>query len=149
MTPENLTAFIEGRRDQHLAELSEFLRIPSISAKSEHKPDIERGARWVADHLRAAGFKTVQIVPTNLHPLVYAESWRRRGSLRSFSTDIMMCSLPNLLSSGLLLPSNPPCATAIFLVAAPPTTKARSTFISRHLNRSKRSTASCPSTSRC
>src|SRR5439155_1177880 len=74
MTPENLTAFIEGRRDQHLAELSEFLRIPSISAKSEHKPDIERGARWVADHLRAAGFKTVQIVPTNLHPLVYAES---------------------------------------------------------------------------
>src|SRR6266576_785469 len=74
MTPENLTAFIEGRRDQHLAELSEFLRIPSISAKSEHKPDIERGARWVADHLRAAGFKTVRIVPTNLHPLVYAES---------------------------------------------------------------------------
>src|SRR5436305_6164748 len=74
MTPENLTAFIEGRRDQHLAELSEFLRIPSISAKSEHKPDIERGARWVADHLRAAGFKTVPIVPTNLHPLVYAES---------------------------------------------------------------------------
>src|SRR5438045_3643656 len=74
MTPENLTAFIEGRRDQHLAELSEFLRIPSVSAKSEHKPDIERGARWVADHLRAAGFKTVQIVPTNLHPLVYAES---------------------------------------------------------------------------
>src|SRR5436305_4297219 len=74
MTPENLTAFIEGRRDQHLAELSEFLRIPSISAKREHKPDIERGARWVADHLRAAGFKTVPIVPTNLHPLVYAES---------------------------------------------------------------------------
>src|SRR5437660_8201072 len=74
MTPENLTAFIEGRRDQHLAELSEFLRIPSISAKSEHKPDIERGARWVADHLRAAAFKTVQIVPTNVHPLVYAES---------------------------------------------------------------------------
>ena len=74
MTLANLTAFIEGRRDQHLAELTEFLRIPSISAKSEHKPDIERGARWVADHLRDAGFKTVQIVPTNLHPLVYAES---------------------------------------------------------------------------
>src|SRR5437764_4813603 len=74
MTPENLTAFIDGRRHQHLAYLPELLRIPSISAKSEHKPDIERGARWVADHLRAAGFKTVQIVPTNLHPLVYAES---------------------------------------------------------------------------
>jgi len=39
----NLAEFIDGRRDQHLAELSEFLRIPSVSAKSEHKPDIERG----------------------------------------------------------------------------------------------------------
>jgi len=40
----NLAEFIDARRDQHLAELCEFLRIPSVSAKSEHKPDIERGA---------------------------------------------------------------------------------------------------------
>jgi len=69
----NLAEFIEGKRDQHLEELYDFLRIPSVSAKSEHKPDIERGARWVADRLRAAGFNSVEIVPTNLHPLVYAE----------------------------------------------------------------------------
>jgi acetylornithine deacetylase/succinyl-diaminopimelate desuccinylase-like protein len=75
----NLTEFIEGRRDQHLAELCEFLRIPSVSAKSEHKADIERGARWVADNLRAAGFKTVELVPTSLHPLVYAESLEAPG----------------------------------------------------------------------
>jgi acetylornithine deacetylase/succinyl-diaminopimelate desuccinylase-like protein len=75
----NLAEFIESRRDHHLAELCEFLRIPSVSAKSEHKPDIERGARWVADNLRAAGFKTVEIVPTNLHPLVYAESLEAPG----------------------------------------------------------------------
>src|SRR5271165_5320651 len=75
----NLTEFIEGRRDQHLTELLEFLRIPSVSAKSENKPDIERAAQWVADHLRAAGFKTVEIVPTNLHPLVYAESLEAPG----------------------------------------------------------------------
>ncbi|HXY00441.1 MAG TPA: dipeptidase [Candidatus Limnocylindrales bacterium] len=75
----NLAEFIEGRREQHLAELCEFLRIPSVSAKSEHKPDIERAANWVADHLRAAGFKKVEIVPTNLHPLVYAESLEAPG----------------------------------------------------------------------
>src|SRR5690349_23008896 len=75
----NLVEWIDSSRDQHLAELYEFLRIPSISAKSEHKPDIERGARWVADHLRAAGFKTVEIVSTNLHPLVYAESLEAPG----------------------------------------------------------------------
>jgi acetylornithine deacetylase/succinyl-diaminopimelate desuccinylase-like protein len=75
----NLTEFIETRRDQHLAELCEFLRIPSVSAKSEHKPDIERAARWVADKLQSAGFKTVQIVSTSLHPLVYAESLEAPG----------------------------------------------------------------------
>ena len=75
----NLTEFIESRREQHLEELCEFLRIPSVSAKSEHKPDIERAASWVADHLRSAGFKAVEIVPTNLHPLVYAESLEAPG----------------------------------------------------------------------
>ena len=75
----NLTEFIETRRDQHLAELCEFLRIPSVSAKSEHKPDIERADGWVADKLQSAGFKTVQIIPTSLHPLVYAESLEAPG----------------------------------------------------------------------
>ena len=75
----NLTELIEGRRQQHLTELCEFLRIPSVSARSEHKPDIERAANWVADHLRTAGFKKVEIVPTNLHPLVYAESLEAPG----------------------------------------------------------------------
>jgi acetylornithine deacetylase/succinyl-diaminopimelate desuccinylase-like protein len=75
----NLSDFIESRREQNLSELCDFLRIPSVSAKSEHKPDIERAAGWVAKNLRAAGFKTVEIVPTNLHPLVYAESLEAPG----------------------------------------------------------------------
>src|SRR2546429_1386975 len=75
----NLPEYIDARRDQHLAELYELLRIPSVSAKSEHKPDIERGANWVAGNLRAAGFKHVEIVPTALHPLVYAESLEAPG----------------------------------------------------------------------
>src|ERR1700681_126346 len=70
----DLIGYIESKREDHLNELKEFLRIPSVSAKSEHKPDIERAAHWVSDKLRAAGFKTVEIVPTNMHPLVYAES---------------------------------------------------------------------------
>src|SRR4030081_3218067 len=75
----NLANFIEDHHEQHLAELCEFLRIPSVSAKSEHKPDIERGARWVADHFRAAGFKHVEIVPTNPPPLVHAQSLEPPG----------------------------------------------------------------------
>src|SRR6202163_3527459 len=75
----NLADFIEDHHDAHLAELCEFLRIPSVSAKTEHKPDIEKAARWVADKLRSAGFKTVEVVPTNLHPLVYGESLEAPG----------------------------------------------------------------------
>ncbi len=75
----NLTEFIESRREPHLGELYEFLRIPSVSAKSEHKPDIDRASKWVAERLRAAGFKTVEIVSTSLHPLVYAESLEAPG----------------------------------------------------------------------
>src|SRR5438552_7549544 len=75
----NLAEFIDSRQEQHLTELKEFLRIPSVSAKSEHKPDIERAAKWVADNLRAAGLKSIEIVPTALHPLVYAESLEAPG----------------------------------------------------------------------
>jgi acetylornithine deacetylase/succinyl-diaminopimelate desuccinylase-like protein len=75
----NLVEYIDSQRDSHLKDLYEFLRIPSVSAKSEHKKDVEKAAGWVADKLKAAGFKTVQVVPTALHPLVYAESLEAPG----------------------------------------------------------------------
>src|SRR5277367_6299504 len=70
----NLIQHIESKREEHLNELKEFLRIPSVSTKSEHKPDIEKAAHWVAEKLRAAGLEKVEIVPTKMHPLVYGES---------------------------------------------------------------------------
>jgi acetylornithine deacetylase/succinyl-diaminopimelate desuccinylase-like protein len=75
----DLIDYVNSKRENHLNELKEFLRIPSVSARSEHKPDIERAADWVADKLRAAGFESVRIVRTKLHPLVYAESLEAPG----------------------------------------------------------------------
>ncbi len=69
----NVIDYIESRRDAHLSELKEFLKIPSVSTKAEHKADVERAAKWVADKLRGA-FSHVEIIPTKMHPLVYAES---------------------------------------------------------------------------
>src|ERR1700734_2238600 len=74
-----LTDYIDSRREQNLTELKEFLRIPSVSAKSEHKPDIEKAAQWVAEKLRGAGLDKVEIEPTALHPLVYGESLQAPG----------------------------------------------------------------------
>jgi len=65
--------YIESRRDANLAELVEFLKIPSISTQSEHKADVERAARWVVEKLRGQ-FEAVELIPTKGHPLVYAES---------------------------------------------------------------------------
>ncbi|MGB9242478.1 MAG: dipeptidase [Candidatus Acidiferrales bacterium] len=75
----NLTEYIDSKRDENLNELKEFLRIPSVSTKSEHKPDVERAAQWVAGKLRGAGLENIEIVPTKMHPLVYGESLRAPG----------------------------------------------------------------------
>ncbi len=75
----HLLDYIESKREDNLNELKEFLRIPSVSAKSEHKPDIEKAASWVADKLRAAGLENIRITPTKMHPLVYGESLRAPG----------------------------------------------------------------------
>jgi len=75
----NLGQYIEAKRDEHLNELFEFLRIPSVSTQSQHKGDIERAAKWVSEKLRAAGTEKVEVIPTAMHPLVYGESLRAPG----------------------------------------------------------------------
>src|SRR5438309_9957617 len=74
-----LNEYIERKRNEHLTDLYEFLRIPSISAQAEHKPDVERAARWVADRMRRVGLGEVEIVPTKMHPLVYGQSLQAPG----------------------------------------------------------------------
>src|SRR5579863_2210471 len=75
----NLIEHLDARQEEHLNELKEFLRIPSVSTKTEHKPDIEKAAHWVAEKLRAAGLENVEIAPTRQHPLVYGESLHAPG----------------------------------------------------------------------
>ncbi len=58
-------------------ELFEFLRIPSVSARTEHMGDCRRAAEWLAKRLEHAGF-TASIEETPGHPIVLAE-WRGAG----------------------------------------------------------------------
>src|SRR6202790_3518768 len=69
-----LIGYIDSKREDHLNELKEYHRIPSVSTKGAHKTDIERPAHWVAEKLRAAGMQKVEIVPPKMHPLDYGES---------------------------------------------------------------------------
>ncbi|MGI8496369.1 MAG: dipeptidase [Gemmatimonadaceae bacterium] len=55
-------------------ELFALLRIPSVSARSEHRGDTARAAEWVAASMRDAGL-AVEVFPTGGHPVVLGE-WR-------------------------------------------------------------------------
>ena len=57
------------------AELFDLLRIPSVSARSEHNADTARAAEWVAKSLRDAGLETT-VHKTPGHPVVIAE-WKK------------------------------------------------------------------------
>jgi len=66
-------AFVRENQHRLLDELKSFLKIPSISTLPEHKGDIDRAARFVADSLGSAGMENVEIIPTAGHPLVYGD----------------------------------------------------------------------------
>lgn len=70
---EKLDAYFTENRDKHLAELNEFLRIPSISALSEHKEDMRTAANWLADALKKLNIENVAVEETAGHPVVYGE----------------------------------------------------------------------------
>lgn len=67
------TAFQEENKERFLKELLDLLRIPSVSAKSEHNGDMQACAKAVAHSLTEAGAKVVTIYETEGHPIVYGE----------------------------------------------------------------------------
>ena len=56
-------------------ELFDLLRIPSVSARSEHTADVRRAAEWMRDSLARIGFDA-SINETGGHPIVLGE-WRK------------------------------------------------------------------------
>lgn len=63
----------EQHKDRFLNELLDLLRIPSISARTEHKADMITCAEAMKQRLLEAGADTVTIYPTAGHPVVYGE----------------------------------------------------------------------------
>ncbi len=69
-------AFLEAHKDEFVAQLSEWIRIPSVWTDPERRGDVDRSAEWFADAARAVGFPTVEIWPaSDGAPTVFAE-WR-------------------------------------------------------------------------
>ncbi|HYL54453.1 MAG TPA: M20/M25/M40 family metallo-hydrolase [Gemmatimonadales bacterium] len=54
-----------------LRELSDFLRIPSVSTSTSHNADCRAAAEWVAGELRRLGCREVQFLASGTHPVVW------------------------------------------------------------------------------
>jgi acetylornithine deacetylase/succinyl-diaminopimelate desuccinylase-like protein len=77
MTPWE--TYLDREQPRFTAELVDFVAIPSVSAKPENIPDVQRAAEWVSARLTAAGAEHAQVLPTAGHPCVLAD-WLHAGA---------------------------------------------------------------------
>jgi acetylornithine deacetylase/succinyl-diaminopimelate desuccinylase-like protein len=70
---DDIRDWLDGRRDDLLAELIGWVRIRSVMGPPEHDVDLRRSAQWLAGTLREVGFPTVEVWPTGGPPSVFAE----------------------------------------------------------------------------
>ena len=71
-------AYARDHADAFVEQLTDWLRIPSVSTDPAHAGDTRRAAEWLAADLRRIGMATVEILETGTsdapgHPVVYAE----------------------------------------------------------------------------
>ncbi|MER7542245.1 dipeptidase [Spirillospora sp. NPDC127506] len=69
----DVVGYIQAERDRFVADLKEWLAIPSISGDPAHAADVRESAEWLAARLRKQGFPTVEIWETAGLPAVFAE----------------------------------------------------------------------------
>ncbi len=74
----NTQEWIDHHEARLTEELFEFLRIPSVSARSEHRADTRHAADWLAERMREAGLEA-SVHETAGHPIVLGE-WRAGGT---------------------------------------------------------------------
>jgi acetylornithine deacetylase/succinyl-diaminopimelate desuccinylase-like protein len=58
-------------QDRLLRELTNFLRIPSVSTLPAHNGDCRAAAEWVAGQLRGLGCREVEFLASETHPVVW------------------------------------------------------------------------------
>lgn len=69
MSAENaVQQYIRENGQRFVEELSELLRIPSISAESAHAPDMLRCAEWLCDALLRSGADRAEVMSTDGNP---------------------------------------------------------------------------------
>jgi acetylornithine deacetylase/succinyl-diaminopimelate desuccinylase-like protein len=73
-------AYLAAHVGEAVAELEALCRLPSVSTDPAFKPGILAAAEFMADALRRSGLPVVELVPTDGHPLIFAESVKIAGA---------------------------------------------------------------------
>ena len=71
--------YAHNNEQEFRQQLRDWLRIPSVSTLPEHSGAVREAAEWLADNMRRSGLENVAIMPTEGHPVVYAD-WLHAGS---------------------------------------------------------------------
>jgi len=70
---ENSLKFFTEHTDNFLQQYQDLVRIPSVSTDPEHKADMQAACKFLADKLRGLGAGHVEVFPTKVHPILFAE----------------------------------------------------------------------------
>lgn len=65
--------YAASHHEEFVDHLEDLLRIPSISTDAAYADDVQRAAHWLVDYLREIGIQHAEAVPTDGHPIVFAE----------------------------------------------------------------------------
>lgn len=76
---EQILLETQSNQARYLAELIEFVRIPSVSTDPRSGEDMQHAAQWLARQFQSIGMERVVVFPTAGKPVVYAE-WLQAGS---------------------------------------------------------------------
>jgi acetylornithine deacetylase/succinyl-diaminopimelate desuccinylase-like protein len=80
MSFADLDADLEATATTRLDDFVDLLRIPSISALSEHAGDCQRAAEWIVGRLQAAGMEHAEAADTGGRPVVVADWLHAEGA---------------------------------------------------------------------
>lgn len=72
-TMADFDQYLTEHRKEHIEQLKAFLRFPSISTLTANKTDVADCAKFLGELLSDVGFEHIELMPTALHPVVYAD----------------------------------------------------------------------------
>jgi acetylornithine deacetylase/succinyl-diaminopimelate desuccinylase-like protein len=73
--------YLKQNQPRFVAELCDYLRLPSVSAQPQHQNDLHACAEWLVSHCRSIGLEA-RLCATNRHPIVVAKTPKVKSKMK-------------------------------------------------------------------